>query len=149
MAFRFPPRCLAAQLAGQSICGILAALVQIVALVVPSVTGTASLYYAIAVGVMGSTLAAYVTVWYKVEDFRRTVNKKQEDEEARSNTGWKIDFGMLKRVLRKLSLLLISLILSVMVSVILNPGVTALIESSGKGTNAWSGEYPISIRYSL
>lgn len=147
MASRFPPRYLAAQLAGQSICGILASAVQVVALLVaPSVTGTASLYYSIAAAVIGSTLIGYVTIWRKSGDFRTIVTRDPEEEEEQSDTGRKFDVGILKRVLRKLALLLVALILCVMATQVLNPGVTSLIVSSGKGSNAWSGKCPESPR---
>ncbi|XP_018565573.1 equilibrative nucleoside transporter 3 [Anoplophora glabripennis] len=146
LAYRFPPRCLAAQLAGQSLCGIVGALVQVLALLAtPTVEGTASLYYAIATATIAGPMIAFIIASKKSELLRSKLIKKPEEEKKTPRTGIKFNFGLMKTLLRKLGLLIASLVFCVCATGILNPGLTVLIESSGKGTNTWSDTYFIPV----
>lgn len=131
-----------AQLAGQNVGGILAAVIQIISLAAtPSVEGTAALYFGVATGAIGIIIIYYVYVVYESEEFRSKLKKKPKEGKASVKASAKIEFGLVTRVLKKLALLIISLILSVVSMAILHPGLTSLVESSGKGTNVWSGMY--------
>ncbi|XP_018565606.1 equilibrative nucleoside transporter 3 isoform X2 [Anoplophora glabripennis] len=145
LSARFPPRCMAAQLAGQSVCGILSASIQVLTLLAaPTVKGTAGLYYAIATGVITATTIAYLTVSKKSEYLQNKLEndpEEEEEEEGEETSSKKFDIVKIKRVLRKLALILVSLTLCGVITQLLHPGLTALIESSGKGTNVWSDSY--------
>lgn len=142
LASQFPPRCLAAQFAGQSICGILAAATQILSLLLASsVKSTALLYYVIGASVIAVIMVAFIIVLRRCEDFRKHVKYIPETAEEIAKHRPKIDLGVIKRVLSESRWLIISLVLGICCTMILHPGFTALIEPSGKGTSTWNGEW--------
>lgn len=130
-----------AQLAGQNIGGILAALIQIISLAAAhSVTGTAGMYYGVATVAIAIIISFYLYVVYTSQDFRTKLMVKPKDGRSSAKKRAKFEFDLVKRVVKKLALLAIALVLSVVSTAVLHPGLTALIESSGKGTNLWSGK---------
>ncbi|XP_018565571.1 equilibrative nucleoside transporter 3-like [Anoplophora glabripennis] len=142
LASRFPPRCLVAQFAGQNLCGILAAVIQIIALAAtPSVQGTAALYYAIATGTIAAIMTFYLIVVNKSEYFRSKLYEKPKEKQADAKKKPKFELDIVKSVLRKLALLVVALVFAIASTGILHPGLTALVESSNKGTNVWSDTY--------
>ncbi|KAJ8917713.1 hypothetical protein NQ315_005162 [Exocentrus adspersus] len=146
LSSRLSARCLAAQVAGQSVCGILATLVQIIALAAaPSVKATAALYYAIAIGTIACVMAAYIVTVKRSKQFRDKLKENKKTPNAAKGKRPKLKLDVLKRVFRKMFLLIVSLVLYAGCSSMLQPGVTALMESSGKGTNLWSDKYFIPV----
>ncbi|KAJ8917712.1 hypothetical protein NQ315_005161 [Exocentrus adspersus] len=146
LASKFPARCLAAQVAGQSVCGILAALVQIIALAAaPSVKATAALYFSIAIGTIAIIMVAYTVILRRSEEFQDKLKEKEKTPNAEEETRPKLELDILKRVFKKVFLLIVSLVLCMGCSGMLQPGITALMESSGKGTNQWSDKFFIPV----
>lgn len=142
LASRFPTRCLAAQVAGESLCGIISASVQVIALlVVSSVQNIAGLYYSVAIMVIGGTMIAFVVVSNNSEYFHNKLKWKTELDKQPAETTPIFDIAMLKTLLKKIWSVLACFVVSLVTTHVLHPGVTTLIDSSGKGTSTWSDTY--------
>lgn len=145
MVAKFPPEYIAGILTGQSVCGIIAALVQIFSLSIGASSKTNGLvYFLIGMFFVFISLVSYLMVLMKSEFFRFHLNKVIE-------TG-KMDFSrkVLKSVLSKVKFYLLSMILVLGCSIIMHPGVTSLVISKYKGNgNKWNGKKTLNNFFSL
>ncbi|KAJ8936076.1 hypothetical protein NQ314_012511 [Rhamnusium bicolor] len=130
MSLKFPTIYLGAQLSGQSICGVLVALIQIFTLLIGvSSKISAIIYFSICAFLMLAAMVLYLFVFHNFDYLQDQLNKEEEYE---------IEFSKVKIIARKLLVLMITMVLTAGSSVIIHPGVTSLVESVGKGTSRWS-----------
>ncbi|XP_049823647.1 equilibrative nucleoside transporter 3 isoform X2 [Aethina tumida] len=130
LSSKFPQAYVAAQLTGQSVCGIFAALIQILALTngIERVIPNAFIYFSTALLAILATLMFY---GYK-KRYSEFFNYYENLEVQTQNTGLPFSKENVLRVLKKMKFLLFSMIFIQGGTIIIHPGLTANVVSVGE-----------------
>jgi equilibrative nucleoside transporter 1/2/3 len=134
MVSKFPPGYLAAILNGQSICGILAALLQIFSLSIGASSKTNGLvYFALGMFFIFMTLVGFLMTLARSEYFQHYLNKEVQIERP------KVTKKMVFSIFNKIKYYIISMVIVLGCSIMIHPGVTSLVISTHKGNgNKWN-----------
>lgn len=135
LSARFPPQYVTAILTGQSICGILSALVQIISLSFGAKSAIVGLiYFVIGMIFVLGILISFMLILTKSEFFRYNLYKVIENEQNVMNK------TIVLSILGKIKYYMIAMGVSLGCSIMLHPGVTSLVVSMHKGNgNKWNG----------
>ncbi|KAJ8948578.1 hypothetical protein NQ318_007582 [Aromia moschata] len=141
-AVRFPRKYLGSLLSGQSVCGITVSLIQIFTLAMGSSSKiTAFIYFAIGDTFIFAVLVLFSQVLVKDKYFQASLASDEGKDEKGKNKQDPLDKSQLKRILIALIPILLTILLTSGSAGIVHPGISSLIESVGKGSGRWNGEY--------
>lgn len=137
LAARFPPQYATAILTGQSICGILSALVQIISLSFGAKSTIVGLiYFAIGMAFVLGILICFTLILTKSDFFRYNLYRVIENEQNAMNK------SVVFSILGKIKYYMLAMGISLGCSIMLHPGVTSLVVSMQKGNGSkWNGRY--------
>lgn len=135
---KFPPAYLSTMLSGQAICGIAASLVQIGAIgISASTNGTAYIYFSIGLAFIVGVFLFYIYMCFYSDYFIYYMNKEIEESNI------KITKQDLISVIKKRKYLIPSLIVILGSTIMINPGLTALVVSVNPPTHDWNRKFNI------
>ncbi|KAJ8985293.1 hypothetical protein NQ317_007080 [Molorchus minor] len=127
LATQFPPVYIGAILSGQSVCGIITSLLQVITLAIESSSQVKARH-----GVCGNRSGDALARPPEEEFFQKQLNK-EEEAAGPLNINRQVIFSIAK----KISIILFTMVLTAGSMVSMHPGVTSLIESVAKGSTRW------------